>query len=529
MPRQSPAPSRLAAVLCVAFGVALTLAMQGYQFGKSNHTVYLIDALRHTHPGTLDHDWFATQTLQYHAAFGLMTRGLMTLDVIRPAFVIGHVGLAILLHLAWWRIVRALRGGIAAFVLSELLFHVSAGGTGLGMYQFLQDGAFLPSNIAAVAFLWAIYLWIVDRRAASAVMCGVAGLFHLNYAIVAPLAWVTLAAMARLGERRRLSVMELLGAAAMLELCLMNVVPAAIAISSHRGEPGMPLDLFIRLYVRLRHPHHYAPLTWPLGLWLSFLWPVPLAWVHCRRGDAYHGAHELTRRVLDVLALPLVIAFLGAGVWYVSETLVQLSLWRFSVFVKLLTCIGAAMFFTALIKRDRLVTATSAVVGCAIVIACVVRGPYLGFFRIPEDDGKYLAACDWIRDHTPTDAVFLVPPDEQEFRLRARRAIVVNYKCVPQLSRELPAWRQRLQDILMIDLRDLPAGSFDRTLHEIRQLYDTRSPEHLEKAARIYNARFIVVGHRLGDAWEPRRVREMNDATVGYFLYDLSRSSPVKE
>src|SRR5687768_8462856 len=80
----APAPSlvtraRIEAVLAVAFGVALTLSMQGYQFGRSNHTVYLIDALRHTSPHLLGNDWFATQTLHYHAAFGLLTRALMKL------------------------------------------------------------------------------------------------------------------------------------------------------------------------------------------------------------------------------------------------------------------------------------------------------------------------------------------------------------------------------------------------------------------------------------------------------------------
>ena len=47
--RSAPAALRRGwgvAVLGVAFGVALTLSMQGYQFGKSNHTVYLIDAMR---------------------------------------------------------------------------------------------------------------------------------------------------------------------------------------------------------------------------------------------------------------------------------------------------------------------------------------------------------------------------------------------------------------------------------------------------------------------------------------------------
>src|SRR5699024_8831996 len=144
---------------------------------------------------------------------------------------VGHVALAILLHAAWWRIVRALGGGVAAFVLSEVLFHVSAAGTGAGMYQFLQDGAFLPSNIASIAMLWGIFFWITGRRGTCAALFGVSGLFHLNYAVVAPALWFALATYAWLSERRRPTLLEWLGAAAMVELCLMNIVPAVMAIS----------------------------------------------------------------------------------------------------------------------------------------------------------------------------------------------------------------------------------------------------------------------------------------------------------
>src|SRR5690348_11599477 len=84
------------AVACVGFGCALTLALQGYQFGKSNHTVYLLDALRHVSPELLRHDWFTTQTLQYHAAFGVLTRGLMALGVLEPAFLVGYLVLLVL-------------------------------------------------------------------------------------------------------------------------------------------------------------------------------------------------------------------------------------------------------------------------------------------------------------------------------------------------------------------------------------------------------------------------------------------------
>src|SRR5436853_7918436 len=54
-------------VAAITFGVALVIALQSYQFGHSNHNVYLLDAMRRLDPELLKNDWWTTQTLQYHA------------------------------------------------------------------------------------------------------------------------------------------------------------------------------------------------------------------------------------------------------------------------------------------------------------------------------------------------------------------------------------------------------------------------------------------------------------------------------
>ena len=149
----------LGVAFAVLFGVVLTLCVEGYQFGKSNHTVYLLDALRKTDPQLLANDWFTTQTLQYHAVFGFITSSLYKLGVIEPSFLVGYLMLAVLFHLGWYVLTVRVGGGQMTYLLSLLLFYLSAGGFGLGMYQFLQDGSFLPSNIANVALLWALVMW----------------------------------------------------------------------------------------------------------------------------------------------------------------------------------------------------------------------------------------------------------------------------------------------------------------------------------------------------------------------------------
>lgn len=58
-----------------------------------------------------------------------------------------------------------------------------------------------------------------------------------------------------------------------------------------------------------------------------------------------------------------------------------------------------------------------------------------------------LALFDFVRASTPLDAQFVVPPDLAEFRLRARRAIIVDFKALPMDRASLIDWYQRLEAI----------------------------------------------------------------------------------
>src|SRR5207302_5199051 len=118
--------------------------------------------------------------------------------------------LAIAFHIAWLRLMILLGGSLKTYLVSVLMCYLSAGGTGLGVYQFFQDSAFLASNIAAVLMLGAMVLWIDRRGIASGVCVGLAGMFHLNFALLGVLLWLTwVGADALASIRRRRSSMSI--------------------------------------------------------------------------------------------------------------------------------------------------------------------------------------------------------------------------------------------------------------------------------------------------------------------------------
>jgi hypothetical protein len=587
-PRAVNRAARQRAALLLAIGAAMTLCLRGYRFGESNHAVYLLAALRRADPALLANDWWTNATLQYHVVFTNLTALLMKLGVVEPAFLAGYLALTVLLHVGWRRLVVRLGGGDGTYLLSVFLYYLLAGGIGLWMYEFLQDSCFLPSNVAAVAMLWGVYELVAGREMRAGLWLGAAGLFHLNYAIAGIGLW---AVMALLFVRERGLTQTLrsrawwIGSAAVVSLSLPAILPALRTVVRRSGT--MPLADFVDLYVRLRHPHHYDPSSWPVALWLTFLLPIPFAVVAWRTA-ARQGPRPELRRAAWVFAYScalLVVALAGAGAWYVSESLVQMSLYRFSVFPKLISCIAlgwliwergpgprvvawrltlgawaALLVLFVLVYysqrpvplpqavRDNVATVwlfvALAAAGLAVargggglqrarfvgtvlaglVLYAVAFGHWdLGLKHpgLKGDDAAYRKAAAWAREHTPRDAVFLVPPDEQSWRLDARRAIVVNFKNVPQLSGELPEWRDRLQAVLgMDDLRDLPRP-FYRTLEDIRARYHARPADALVSVARRYGARYLLATRPLDPATAGDPV--YRDGQGRYFLYDLAQ------
>jgi hypothetical protein len=566
----------LEAVFAVVWACVLALVLDGYSFGQSNHHVYLLEAHRLRDPALFARDWFTVSTLQYHVLFSWITSVLLRLDLLEIGFLIGHLACVIVLHMAWYGIVRRMGGGATTFIVSAVAFYASAGGVGLGMYRFMQDGSFLPSNCASALSLLAVFFWLDRRIIAAAVAIGAAGMFHLNYACVAVLALTLLAAGDALRDRELRVVLDRrhLGALVIATVpCLLNI--ALAARSKWATQTAIPLDDFIDIYVRLRHPHHYDPSAWPTVIWICFLWPLLPAWWAFRRAEPTPAVRKLGRVMLFVLGLQL-FALLTAGIWYAGETFVQLSFWRFSIFAKLIACIATAWLIVDHWKANRgLLTLAMGVVtaivsvgqwmpmgpvidafiqtnrttllianGLLIVVtfwlgmrtrpgrASVMvllaglsvlavdrawRGE-LGFVVVPEDDPQMIELGGWVRTNTPVDALFVVPPGDASFRLAALRSALVSYKQVPQLNGELARWKGLLDEVLGVDVRTLPRP-MSATIAEMNAIYAGLPGDHLEAVARRHDAQYIVALNDLGPAWASREVFRSSDGR--FVLYEV--------
>jgi hypothetical protein len=597
---RAPRVDFLANTFAILFGVIITMTVCGYEFAHGDHTVYLVEPLHLAFPNLLANDWFTTQTLQYHSAFSFVTAMLMRLGIAGKAFLLGYLGLVLCLHIAWFQIVRAIGGSRVAYLLSVILHFMSRGGVVLASYAMLQDSELVASNIASVTMLIGIALWLRRRPALAGLALGVSGMFHLNYAVGAIGGWFVLVAMslASRGLPRPSPRGLIVGTILLIAAVVPNVMHAIPAVL-HERHASLSLDDFVQLYVRIRHPHHYDPTRWHPLEWLAFTWQIPLALVAFRLWRRRRGrdgvdvdyARRESMRVYAGFCAALMIAFVGAGIWYVSVTLIQLSLYRFGVFVHMLGCVAAAYLicdaassltllprlavlltfagifsvitaavivdafhnhdpYNALAAFRRFVTpalvafacmsfapavllwiqARSArwqrgvyLLGCIAMLAVLGarRGTWRGMVYASDCTAEQLAFCEWIRDpqHTPVDAIFLVSPSDQIFRLHAQRAIVVNFKSPPQLSSELPEWHNRLRDsVNLADLFGL-AGFRGDIDWKLNQLYERVPDDTRYATARKYGASFVLVRHRMPPRYDSHLIYHLKNGS--YFLYHV--------
>jgi hypothetical protein len=75
----------------------------------------------------------------------------------------------------------------------------------------------------------------------------------------------------------------------------------------------------------------------------------------------------------------------------------------------------------------------------SIMIFTILNYPILN-----EDYGKYNEVYSFIKEKTPIDAVFLIPPELNSFRLGANRAIVADFKSFPFGEKQMLEWRERM-------------------------------------------------------------------------------------
>ena len=92
---------------------------------------------------------------------------------------------------------------------------------------------------------------------------------------------------------------------------------------------------------------------------------------------------------------------------------------------------------------------------------------------------NWVRVCEWVRENTSQDALFLTPRSQQTFKWYSGRAEVICWKDVPQDSRSMLEWMQRAADC------------FPHT--ESEWGFAINQPEQLERVIKKYQVDYLLI------------------------------------
>jgi hypothetical protein len=121
-----------------------------------------------------------------------------------------------------------------------------------------------------------------------------------------------------------------------------------------------------------------------------------------------------------------------------------------------------------------------------------------------------------VRERTPVDARFLIPPGLSQFRMQARRAVFVDWKCAPMNGAEALEWQRRM--LLAMGTSTFPARGYELP-RAADAAYNARPLTELAELARTAGLTHLLVRERREP--EPAGVRRVFGHR-GYVVYELA-------
>ncbi|MBA3457912.1 MAG: hypothetical protein H0T42_32820 [Deltaproteobacteria bacterium] len=509
----------LAIVVAIA-AVLLTLAYT-LQYATLNQATYLLDPMQRAMPELFRRDWFVSETPAYLPVSGWLVQWLFVLDSEgATSIVIAHVVVTLATYGAIYALVTAATGGgLRAFLLvasfATVTKVISMGGS------YLLVGYFQPSSLATLGWIVGMAALARDRYLLCGVAVALAGALHANFLVLG----VGLFALSALARRD-------LTRADWAKLMVPQLVVLAVFAPSLLAASG-PSEEAVEILKTFHAPIHYSPpklmgwirnlIGWQIGaaaaLYLletskpaRVLWRFSLVafaivvlstlvirftpfesltqvrWsriapfgqlacqvlIACALVRQAMTPRTLTIRTRIIVGLALLVPLLATG-WYVP----RLTPWP-------MIAAGAALMLLAVGPWPRIARAAVgllAVVALAHALWKSPRGP--GLSMDPNASADEIALGQWVQANTPTDALFLTPPNEYKFRLLARRSIIVDAKSAPLRPDLLVKWRDRLR--AMVQFPD--AATFQAVEARFAEL----TAAQLRDVARLFGAEYIVV------------------------------------
>ena len=451
------------------YGIAFLLFLWrfGYAYASGDQDE-LIPFLTHLLDGSLlGEDWFVQTQVEDFSVRTYFVWILRLLCMLMPLPVV-VTGLYLILWLCIADGVYRLAflcshnqlASAASLVITLAVFHKWTLGANDLVYTML-----VPEMLSWALALPAIRLFLHRRWILSACLLGLSAWFQLLVGLLtAGVLWM-IQVWSWLGDHKRDHARAALTFGITF---LISALPILIPIGLQQLQAGTVPDKPDVFYIvgPFRNPFHYMFFSFGPRAVVRFGLMVVLAMVSFvwlrRKQRVFHP--NFIRRGFFVIAGICVIGFLATEmvpVLFIAKFQVfKLTVWVKLIMVVLICTAGVTLlpdrlqgFLSALIKRAWPGWAVVGLMTGLTLIGWIQDAPILTRRIQPlvHQQSALGQVEHWVRDHTPKDGIFAIPPSMSTFRSNAQRAVVVTYAAYPYKDEYMQAWYRRILDLAPID------------------------------------------------------------------------------
>ena len=528
------------ALTCVTFA-----RLMGATYGGSNHNPYLVHSLHSAHPDLLAADWLTAQHPSPHPVFSWLSSWGMLISDTGVPFVVANLAASIVFVLLLWWLVRLVDSPSLLSVLMLLVALAGVTRTNDAMGSYVLTTYFQPSTVGGIGFIAAVCAFTAGRYFLSGLLLAFLGAFHLNYLALG----FAVFGLAHLGLGRRALASRLLRQLGVPALVVMAFLPFLLVAGAGPDAERARWILqivrgphhFIPELAQFRQflGWHFLAAAATTPLWSTskrralllalaatstvvgsaavvavlgtpsvvaqmFPWRLaPFSVLLCQLIFLVSAFEWAVRRV-ELLSLPR-IGLALPGAWLVATTPSKI---QALVVCVVATIVARAMFDWMAARADRAASPNSAVqetVAEAVTSRPWSVTPRAGLLlcslpawlwlvtispvrpiqaaSLPED---YATLYEWTRQ-TDLDALFVIPPRLETFRLHGHRSVVVDWKAYPPDAAGIVEWYRRLE---------LVTGRTDFTSRgQLVQGHAAMERERLNQIVQEFGADYLVLEH----------------------------------
>ena len=447
----------LASPRCEVCWILLLFFVYGGSGVPNVNEAHYLGKARHFWDSSFCSDDFFYNSQDAHTAFFFTIGWLTSLLTLPQAAWVGRMIGWAFLAVTWQRLSFELipRRGAAVFTAALWLALIEL---------FQMSGEWIIGGIEAkvIAYgfvFWGLHALVLRRHFWTWTLFGIGAAFHV---LVGGWAVVTGAFAVVVSHRRGdpwQFKQHLLGCCLGGAISLVGLVPA---LALNFGVNEATLEQAQAIYVFDRLAHHLLISAFPSLFVLRHCVLIGIffaIWYKLRPGQVNGRFNRLAGFVAGAVLLVVVGASLdfALGNSKAGGALMRYYWFRESdIFVPMAVSLGFAIWLSQTsLERPRFGQRVFVAAMVALALHLTVSVMFLQRSWIPQADRqgglRYLFyyrewrdMCRWVESNTPTDALFLTPPEHQTFKWYGHRAEVVNWKDVPQDAANLVEWSNRL-------------------------------------------------------------------------------------